>query len=687
MRPRIPKVDYAYYPLGGGLDLVTPAISVDPGRCFDSQNYEPDAVAGYRRINGFERFDGRTSPSSASYWVLTATITGTVTVGATLTGLTSSATGKVLAVDGTTIVLGRVTGTYQSGEALQIAAVTQATATSDSTEDGATMPSDDADYRLLAADDLRADILAVTGSGDMRGIWLYKDVWYAFRDNAGGTAGTMWKSTTGGWVQITFKHEIQFTNAVGEIFAGNTITGLTSGATAVVVKPLLRTGTWTAAGAGTLVITTITGTFQNGEALQVTAVTKATSSSLATAITRAPGGRLEFVNANFTGSTDTEKMYGADGVNLAFEFDGTDYIPIRTGMSTDTPKHIGFHRNYLFLSFRGSSQNSSLGNPYAWTVVTGAAEITTGAEITGYRTRSGNASGAALSIFTAKQAFTLYGTSTANFSLVPSDDDLGFEAYTIQQVSNDTYGLSDRGVQSLITTLNYGDFQFAARSFLVQPLLQRKMGMQTASTTLRAKNQYRLYFNDGTGLVFGLTGDKMTGIMLLNYGKPVLCMSTGKMSTGEEVTCFGSDDGYIYMDNVGTSFDGEDIEAWIRPVFNNLQSPRVRKQFRRATFEVKTEGYSRVNITYDIGYASPLTSQAAVQQDQALIGSGGYWDQFIWDQFTWDSPVVESADLSIDGTDTNVSFLFYSKRAQDDPHTVQGVNLLYTLRRLVHSGT
>ena len=49
--------------------------------------------------------------------------------------------------------------------------------------------------------------------------------------------------------------------------------------------------------------------------------------------------------------------------------------------------------------------------------------------------------------------------------------------------------------------------------------------------------------------------------------------------------------------------------------------------------------------------------------------------------------MVESADLSIDGTDTNVSFLFYSKRAQDDPHVVTGVNLLYTLRRLVHSGT
>lgn len=682
-RPRFPETQYSYYAMKGGLDLVTPAIEIDPGRCLDASNYEPTPVGGYRRINGYERYDGRTSPTSASYWTLPASIVGSVTVGATLTGVTSGATGKVLGVFGGTIVLGRVTGSFVNAENLQIAAVTVAVSTSTSTERGSTSTSDDADYRLLAADDRRNDILKVPGSGRIRGVWVYNDVRYAFRDNAGGTAGDMYKSTAGGWVQVTFGKEVQFTNAVGQISDGQTVTGLTSGANAVVKRALLRTGTWTASGVGTLVFDTVTaGPFQNGEALQVGGVTKATANGASTSITRAAGGSMEFVNDNFTGSTATMRMFGVDGVNLAFEFDGTTYVPIRTGMAADTPTHIAVHRNHLFLSFLGSLQYSGIGAPYSFTLLTGANEIGMGAEITGMLTQTGNSAGASMAVFTKSKTSILYGSSSANFSLVPSVFDLGYSAYSQQPVGNNTFGLTSRGIQSLITTLNYGDFNYAAISFLIQPLLDLKVGTETASTTLRGKNQYRIYFNDNTGLVVGLTGDKITGILSLNYGIPVRCMCTAKLSTGQEVTYFGSDNGYVYQDNTGTSFDGSAIEAWIRPVFNNLQSPRVRKQFRKGVFEVKCDGFARVNINYDIGYASPDTSPPAVQMDQNILGSGGYWDQFTWDQFTWDAPVVSDAQISIDGTEKNISFLFYSSRAQDDPHTIQGVNLLYTPRRL-----
>ncbi|MFK5282396.1 hypothetical protein ACI3PL_22830, partial [Lacticaseibacillus paracasei] len=78
-------------------------------------------------------------------------------------------------------------------------------------------------------------------------------------------------------------------------------------------------------------------------------------------------------------------------------------------MTTDTPTHVIQHRNYLFLSFLGSVQLSGIGNPYAWTAVLGAAEISTGSEVTGFLTQSGNGSGAALAIFTKDQTFILSG--------------------------------------------------------------------------------------------------------------------------------------------------------------------------------------------------------------------------------------------------------------------------------------
>lgn len=43
---RMPKVNTDFYQLGGGLDLVTPAIALAPGKILDSQNYEPSIGGG-----------------------------------------------------------------------------------------------------------------------------------------------------------------------------------------------------------------------------------------------------------------------------------------------------------------------------------------------------------------------------------------------------------------------------------------------------------------------------------------------------------------------------------------------------------------------------------------------------------------------------------------------------------------
>jgi hypothetical protein len=53
-----------YYPLAGGDDIVTPGIMANPGTARVSSNYEADQ-SGYRRLGGYERYDGRLSPTAA----------------------------------------------------------------------------------------------------------------------------------------------------------------------------------------------------------------------------------------------------------------------------------------------------------------------------------------------------------------------------------------------------------------------------------------------------------------------------------------------------------------------------------------------------------------------------------------------------------------------------------------------
>ena len=682
----LPEVRQEFFPLSGGMDQLTPAIALKSGMVIDACNFEPEINGGYRRRAGYERFDGHASPTSASYAVLTANITGSVAIGNTLTGATSGATGKVLGIHSTTIVLGRVTGTFVSGENLTVAAVVQAVATSASVTNGAASPSDDADYKLLAANDLRLDISAVPGSGPIRGVWIYNDVVYAFRDNAGGTAGAIYRSSASGWQLVSLGTELQFSSATGgttPIAVGATIGNAAAPTkTATVLAVVTRTGTWGTDAVGTLIITPVTGSWSSAEAIYVGATQKAVSTAAATAITRLPGGRVECVNANFTSSTNTLKMYGCDGVNTAFEFDGIVYAPIRTGMATDTPSHIMFHRFYLFLSFRGSAQYSAIGNPYAWSVILGAGEIACADDITGFLPQTGNTAGSSMAIFTRTRTYILYGSTAASWNLVVSNFDIGYSAYTLQPVSNNTYGLTARGVQCLLTTLTYGDFDFVSISHPVTPFVVQRRGGEIASTSLRTKDQYRLYYNDGYCLVIGLSGDKVSGMMPLNYNRVVRCIVTQTLSTGEEVTYFGSDDGYIYRDNIGTSYDGSAFEYWVRMAFNHSKSPQIRKRYRRAVMEVYAYGYCQVSVTYDLGYSNPNVMTPAAIPSQNLSGGGGYWDQFTWDSFSWDSQLVEQPRISMTGTERNVSFLFYGNRAQDQQFTLQGITIFYTSQRI-----
>jgi hypothetical protein len=768
-----PKINQDFYPLQGGLDLMTPAISLDPGKCFDAQNYEPQITGGYRRIDGYERFDGHPSPSSASYWLLGISQAGTINVGDTLTGAISGATGKVLQLI-PVLVVGRLTGTFILNETLLDSGMVGAVISLPQIG-GASLPGDDANYTLLAANDLRTNILAVPGSGPVRGVKLYKHNVYVFRDNVAATTGLMYLATSSGWSQINFGYEIQLatlakagvvtvtsatpaviswavhgmvagqpvqfsstgtlptgitsnftyylvsvtagtfeialtvggvalaTSSTGSgtivctasganIYAGNVITGVTSGATATVAASLLRTGSWTANLAGNLVVPASSGTFAANEILTVAGIMMANSASTTTAITRLPGGQMEFCNINFTGSSTGQKMYGVDGVNPAFEFDGTNYVPLHTGSIPDTPSHVINFKEMLWLSIYGNLMISALGNPYNWDTINGAGEIGIGDSITGFVPNGGTyVTGSTMSIFTDQHLYTMYGSSTANFNLITSIWDMGFAPFTMQSVSNDTYGWTSRGIQTLIATLTYGDFDYNSISHEIQSLINKKQGLTIASNSLRQKDQYRVYFSDGTALAVGLTGDKPNGIMPLNYNLNVRCICTDNLSNiplsasgvlGQEVTYFGSDNGFVYQDNIGTSQDGSPIEAWVRLAFNDTKSPRVRKRYRRAVFEGVVSAYAQLNIAYDLGYGNPEVQPSAPVPDTVLTGGGGYWDQFTWDQFTWDSQIVLTPNLAMEGTEKNVSFLAYSNYAQYQSHTLQGITLIYSPRRL-----
>lgn len=666
--------------MAGGLDAMTPPFQLKPGLCRAAQNFECSIYGGYRRIDGYERFDGQLKPSDATYAIVAASnITGGVS-GNVLTGATSGATGTIIAVTAAAFVVTKTTGAYQVGENLQVAAVTKGVCSAAGVIGGAATAKLNAQYKNLAADVYRALIAAVPGSGKVLGVNLYNDVLYAFRNTALGTAAALYKSTAAGWSLVALGREISFNTGNLDIPEGTVITGATSGATATLKRAVLQSGSYAGTtAAGRFIFAAVAGLFQNGENLQTGGVTRAVATSADTAITLAPSGRYEFVNANFTGSTNTKRMYGCDGQNRAFEFDGTVFVPIATGMTTDKPQHIAFHLYHLFLSFFGSAQHSSPGFPYQWTPVTGAAELSMGDTITGFSVQPAGTTAAALAILTTGRTSILYGTGSASWQLLPYRDEIGAVPYTIQSMAQTVF-LDQQGVTDLATTLAFGNFTYAVLTNQIKSTLAGWKPLAIASTVNRDLGQYRIFFTNNYALYICMIGRKVVGIMPVLYAHTVRCATSGKMNDGSEAAFFGGDDGYVFQMDKGTSFDGSDIEAYIALAYNFSRGARTIKRYRDGVLECTGNGYAEFNLGYTLGYGLTDVIQPATQSVVTNF-SASFWDAFTWDAFIWDGITLGPSSFELDGEAENISLAITSLGDYFDPFTITGGEIHYSPRR------
>jgi len=186
--------------MAGGLNLSAPPLSLTSGEAIQLFNYEVTDLGRYKRVLGYERFDGRKRPSDQSYSSIQLAGATTSSIGATVTGGTSGASGILVAIDAATKTLCLVnkSGTFVVGETAGGASITTVYPAGTGGADAI-----DQTFSLAVLAYFRNLITAVPGSGPIRGVVTYNGDVYAFRDNVGGTAGVMHKSTTAGWTVVT----------------------------------------------------------------------------------------------------------------------------------------------------------------------------------------------------------------------------------------------------------------------------------------------------------------------------------------------------------------------------------------------------------------------------------------------------------------------------------------------------
>ncbi|MDP1931901.1 MAG: hypothetical protein Q8L60_10630 [Gammaproteobacteria bacterium] len=676
---RLPPKQVSTVNLKGGLDLASTLLNVSPGAALNLVNFEPELEGGYRRVNGYERVDGRPAPSAAVYYTVGVTDASAIAVGATLTGVTSGATSKVVIKDENTLGITALTGGYELGETANGTTITQVELLG-----GQDDIDDDALWQYEAEEYYRALIGAVPGTGNALYAFQFGANKYAFRVNSGSVK--LYKSSTSGWVEVAFFKILFFDGGVlaeGDIAEGATITGATSAATGTVKRFIKNNGVYGADASGYMIVDTA-NTFTDNENIQVGGITKCVADGASAAITITSGtNKFQHVEHNFYGSTATRRVYGCDGVNPAWEFDGTIFCPIYfpdKAAAYNKPTFIDAHRTFLFLQFEtGQMAASSPGEPLIFNGLLGATDYGLGDTPTGIMSRSGDV----LAIYTRNRTFGLYGTSPDDFVLRLISESFGAIPYTVQKIGT-VYALDGKGIAPLERVEAYGDFESATVSRLVRPILEIYKNRVIGSCAVKARNQYRLFFDDGVVLVMGddqYLGESIPAFSTLQLSHIPTFVSASEDENGNEVILFGDEDGFIYQMEKGYNFDGGAIEFFWRQPFAHQDSPHARKSYRRLFLDMDAERSVTLQVSTEIGFGKP---EVATTLPRGIVTAplGGYWAVDNWDEFYWYAATSSSEGVSLAGTGNNISVLVYGNSHLIRPFTIQTVEIHYIPRRL-----
>jgi len=191
-----------------------------------------------------------------------------------------------------------------------------------------------------AIEDQRSLIQVVPGEGAVLGVWVFNGDVYSFRNKSGGASAGMYKSTSTGWTEIDLGTGLNFdgTAANGEPIPGDAGTPTTivgAGGAQGDLMGISYYGAWSTGGTGVMVLTNITGTFVDDEALSMPLLAFDTGSieiEVGDTITGATSGKTATVTSV---TINSGSLAGSDAAGFISIKDNsgtwTDSEPINVG--------------------------------------------------------------------------------------------------------------------------------------------------------------------------------------------------------------------------------------------------------------------------------------------------------------------------------------------------------------------
>ena len=564
-------------------------------------------------------------------------------------------------------------------------------------------------FQMLAAsgDVRRARIESLPGAGPVLGLWVLGGKVFGARNSSDSTQVRVHKATANGWADInvgeTPVRQVRF--VMGNKTGGtpgfpDEVTHVTQSGTnydgrgASDPKPQIRLdidapdNAWgTGAAKGVIVFHDAVG-LQNGAAT-ITADNGFTGelTIVGTTFELLPGGLVETDTGNFGYG---ERIYGVDSRNPAFEFDAEteSMLQIDTGNTDDTPDHVAWHINRLWLAFGRSMQNSGVGSPFAWEVISGASEIAMPDTINSLHVEPGESGNAALAVFTRHRISVLYGTSSENWNLAPYRAEVGALPKTVQEIGQ-TIFLDDRGIRYLSTVQAFGNFSHATLTEHIQTHINEILAVATpvGSCIVRKKNQYRIFFDNGDALYLTFRGERLMGAMPIFFERQISVITSAEDSaTGDERIFFGGENGRVYELDKGRSFDGAPISAYMRLHPNYVrgrQGVGLLKRWIQATVQAQGTGYAEYAFSFASFDDTDAARRTAGQSENISRYVEDTWDLGVWDVGRWDGGGTRPVKVKLAGEGEHITFTIIKRSDWMSKITVSAIVLEFIMRRML----
>jgi hypothetical protein len=619
---------------------------VAPGSARTLINFEPSIEGGYRRIEGYSKFDIDSIPPYGEPLVQGSGQTGTTLVLANI--LTTPKVGDTFTISG-------VTGTYTiaSGGVSFNSSTKNATLTL--TPALASSPAD------------KASVVFANNSDLVNGVIYYKQKAVVYRGS------DLWESDGNGWVKISVpSHGIPLVNGTGQTGTTLAIDGLTS-------APQMG-DTFSIAGVQKVYTVLANATVTAGATTLSISPALASSPANNGVITflssdRSLGGKLRFARYNFTGDSI---IMGVDGVNAPFKYDGLTFTPLYSAPPEVVgASHVVEFKNQIFFAKDNTLVFTA---PYAdteFSVANGSGVITLPHRITGlivFREQ--------LIVLSTNTLHRLVGNTVVDFQLQPISQDIGcVQEDSVQEVGGDIAFLGPDGVRLLSATDRIGDFGLAVASRPIQSETKNLVTRNTKfnSCVIRGKSQYRLFgysdnktqgtsegilatqFADQTSQ--GMAWAELRGIMVHVVDSIYSAADQGEM------ILFANRDGYTYRMESGSSFDGETIRANYYTPFYSITDPKLRKTFYRLTTYLDPRGSVAGLVTPKLDLDEPRIIQPGTSSITNNIGTASLYGTAIYGTSTYGGKLQSlftsqligsgftiSLQYIFDGTDPAFSF-------------------------------